>query len=44
MLTYYDPGLRWLEDEPEPDPIAEEILTVTAGAVWWSAGPIDTDA
>lgn len=40
MLSF-DPGLLWLDDEPEPDPIDTEILTVAAGAGWWSA-PIST--
>ncbi len=43
MLTYVDPGLLWLEDEPESDPIDTEILTVTAGLIWWSTAPLDTD-
>jgi len=38
----FDPGLLWLEEEPEPDPLCAEILTATAGCVWWSA-PTDTD-
>ena len=39
MLTIYtDPGLLWLDDEPEPDPI-----DVAGGLVWWSAAPLDTD-
>ena len=44
MLTIYtDPGLLWLDDEPEPDPIDVEILIVDSGLVWWSAAPLDTD-
>lgn len=38
----YDPGLLWLDDEPEPDPIGAEILTVAGAVVWWTA-PLDLD-
>jgi hypothetical protein len=43
IVTYYDPGLLWLDDEPEPDPTTPEILTIAGGVVWWTAAPIDTD-
>jgi hypothetical protein len=42
IATYIDPGLLWLDDEPEPDPVDAEILTVSAGLIWWSA-PTATD-
>lgn len=39
----FDPGLLWLDDEPESDPIDTEILTVTASYIWWSAPTADED-
>jgi hypothetical protein len=43
IVTYRDPGLLWLDDEPEPDPVDGEILTASAGLVWWSAPAAEDD-
>ena len=43
IVTYRDPGLLWLDDEQEPASEDVEILTASAGLVWWSGPTADTD-
>ena len=42
MSPHMPGAIPWLEDV-EPDPIDGEILTITAGAVWWSAPTADDE-
>jgi hypothetical protein len=45
ILSLWD-DLPWLEDFEDEDlavqPVAE-VLTISAGVVWWSAAPIDIE-
>jgi hypothetical protein len=45
VLDYWTDPALWLDDdfEPAPAPPPAEVLTVSAGVVWWTAAEDDED-